>query len=785
MLHDRLLIPRPLPSTVDGHLQRFSAEKLQQFLQTLSWDLDTDVLDIPGLVAAISTSIAPHISADDLQLHSAATIAATSTIHPHFSRLGGRIFVALLHKKINKTFSSWVQMHGDGPKALLSAEFVHIVRHFGTDLDDAIVHSRDFTFTYPAIRTMAHNYLLRDHDGQIVERPQYMYMRAAVAAHGNSIDLVLRTYDALSRHLFTPASPVLFNAGTNSSHYASCFLYQPDPTTTSSQLQSARDLDAFWLADGGIGLSLADIPARRSLPIQQPGILPLLKVYDAHAAYASLCHRKRPAAATVHLPIWHADVRSFIQARTTQAQRARVWHIYPSVWIPDIFMDRLRDQQMWSLFDPRDVPMLLSSYGEDFTRAYKQYEHTVEPIDRVACADIWILICRAQQETGTPFIMYSDAINRKNNHAHLGILQTSNLCTEILQSSSTKEPAVCTLASIAIPRFVRLDRSYDFDALHALTRLVVLTADALLDRNDYPTDGARRSAMNTRPIGIGVQGLADVFLASGLPFQSTEARQLNKDIFETIYHAAYQTSCDLAEQLGPYPLYPKSPAARGILQPDMWEDVVLSGRHDFDTLRSRISLHGIRHSMLTAQMPTASTAKLLGNFDSTEPYTSNVVTHRVISGDYTEICPWLVSKLTRRNLWTEDIRTSILQHHGSIQRIAGIPADVKDVFLTAWEIDPMTIIDMAADRGPFIDQTQSMSLHVTSPTPDSLLILQMHAWTRGLKTGLYYLRTQAPTYPRAFGVGAPPVNEDVAPLVVQSTDAVVPSRSPHCESCSS
>ncbi|KAI0717705.1 ribonucleoside-diphosphate reductase large subunit [Cerioporus squamosus] len=749
------------------------------------------------------------------ELHAATTVAAFSTKHPHFSLLAGRMFVALLHKKTAKKFSYWflsIIAYGTispifctGPDALLNPDFVEIVRHFGIDLDDAIVHSRDFVFTYPAIRSIAHSYLLRRHDGQIIERPQYMYMRVAIAAHKYSIDLVLRTYDALSRHLFTPASPVLFNAGTMFSHYASCFLYQPDPTSPSSQLRSAQDLDDLWLADGGIGLSLGDIPANRATPAQQPGIISLLRIYDAHAAYTSMCRRKRPAAVTVHLPIWHADICAFIHARTTQAQRSRVWHVYPSLWISDLFMHRLRDQQTWSLFDPRDVPLLLSTHGAEFTRAYKQYEHTVEPLERIACSELWLLICRAQQETGTPFIMYCDTINRKNNQAQLGPVRTSNLCTEIVQVSSVNEPAVCTLSSIAIPRFVRLDRTYDFDALHTLTRLVVLTTDALLDRNDYPNDATRSSALRTRSLGIGVQGLADVFLATGVPFQSPEARQLNKDIFETIYHSAYQTSCDLAEQHGPYPSYANSPASHDILQHDMWENVVLSGRFDFESLRNRIATHGLRHSMLTAQMPTASTAKLLGNFDSTEPYTSAVITHRILSGDFTEICLWLVSELTRQGLWTEDIRVSILQHHGSIQRIADIPDDIKATFLTAWEIDPLTIVDMAADRGPFIDQAQSMSLNVPSPTPEHLLSLQLHAWARGLKTGLYYLRTRAPAYPLAFGVDSISSSRKVVASITTGTDIQTESTTarqelnapaangaasdhpstPPCESCSS
>ncbi|TFK81335.1 ribonucleoside diphosphate reductase large subunit, rr1, partial [Polyporus arcularius HHB13444] len=697
----------------------------------------------------------------------AATVAASCTKHPHFSVLAGRIFVASLHKSIDKTFSTWVAQHSSGidvPRVWrplpFRPDFVELVGRLGTALDDVIVHSRDFSFTYSSIRALAHTYLLRS-AGVVIERPQYMYMRVALVAHADNLDLVLETYEALSNRRFTPASPVLFNAGTRTSHYASCFLYMPDASTPSTRLRSVGDLDSLWLADGGIGLSLGDIPAKRYLsiappPYPQPGIGPLLRVYDAHAEYTGVHRHKRPSAATIHLPIWHADVRGFIVSRTNQAHR-RLKNLYPGLWIPDVFMHRLQLHGKWSLFDPRDVPLLQTSFGDDFTRAYEEYERTVAPLDHIGARDLWNIICRAQQESGTPFIMYQDNINAKNNHKHLGVIRTSNLCTEIVQFSSPSHTAVCTLASIAVARFVRPDRTYDFDALHTTARLAVLTTNAFLDRSSYPNEICAQSVADTRAIGIGVQGLADAFMASDLSFHSNGARQLNREIFEAIYHAAYDTSCSLAEQHGPYPLYAKSPAAHGTLQHDMWDDVVLSGRYDFDSLRRRILQHGLRNSMLTTQMPTASTAKLLGNFDSIEPYTSNIITHRVLSGDYTEVCPWLVSALTSRGLWTEDIRVAILRRHGSIRDIPDIPLHLKDMFMTAWEIDPKIVIDMAADRGPFIDQAQSMSLTVAVPTSAILLDLQMHAWRRGLKTGLYYLRAQAPAYPLPFGVGSLPL----------------------------
>ncbi|KAI0688618.1 hypothetical protein C8T65DRAFT_746515, partial [Cerioporus squamosus] len=492
----------------------------------LSWSLDADILDVPGVVDDIAASLVAQVSAHDLLVHTASSIAASCTKHPHFSTLAGRVFVASLHKVTDKTFSAWVERYATVSPSPFRPTFVDLVKRMATDIDDAVVHSRDFDFTYTSVRALAHTYLLRV-DGRVIERPQYLYMRVALVAHAPDLNLVIRTYDALSRHLFTPASPVLFNAGTHSSNYASCFLYMPDTSTPLSQLNSTADLDTLWLADGGIGLSLGDIPARRTHPVFQPGIQPLLRVYDAHAEYTGVHRHKRPSAATIHLPVWHADYFSML---------------------------RLQLREKWSLFDPRDVPLLQTVFGDEFTRAYEEYEETVVPLERVDARDLWAVICRAQQESGTPFIMYQDTINAKNNHSHLGTIRTSNLCTEIVQFSSPTHTAVCTLASIAIARFVRPDRTYDFDSLHAVTRLAVLTTNGILDNSTYPNDNCTKSVADTRAIGIGVQGLADALMASELPFQSSGARQLNREIFESIYHAAYDTSCELAERDGPYPL---------------------------------------------------------------------------------------------------------------------------------------------------------------------------------------------------------------------------------------
>ncbi|KAI0712985.1 ribonucleotide reductase [Cerioporus squamosus] len=686
--------------------------------------------------------------------------------HPDFSILAGRLYVAGLHKVTDKSFVNWVSSYGtdsfmltgimdsaDGDP-ILSPEVVRLTHKFGFDLEDAIVHARDFAFSYASICSLANSYLLRS-GGHVIERPQHFYMRVALAVHKGNLDMVLKTYDALSRHLFTFATPTLANAGTLKAHYASCFLHIPDTSGPTGMLKSAHDLDRFWLADGGAGLSLGAVPCRRSRPRVQPGVLALMQVYDAHARYTGLCRGIRPSAATVHLPIWHGDVRPFISCRSLQAQPdEQVQNLYVGVWVADLFMERSEANLLWSLFDPVDVPGLLWTYGESFSAQYIEYERTVDPVATIPARDLWSLISRAQEETGTPFVMYQDAINAKNNEVHLGIIKTSSLCAELVQFASPDQTAVCTLASVAAPRFVQPSGTYDFDGLHSVTKLAVQGVNALVDAADYPTTESRASAEKTRAVAVGVQGLADVFMQCKVAYASSLARDLNIAIFETIYHAAYQASCELAKTDGPYPLYDGSPASEGRFQHDMWPGDAETGRYDFGVLREQIRAHGLRNSMLTAQMPTASTARLLGNFDATEPYTSNVLVRRVFSGDYTEICPWLVRDLEERGLWNENLRLAVLGNHGSISSIVNIPDDLKEIYRTVWEIEPSKVIDLAADRAPFIDQTQAMSLNMIEPTADELLRIQLYAWRRGLKTGIYYLRTRPPAYLMPSVVGA-------------------------------
>ncbi|KAI0698735.1 putative ribonucleoside-diphosphate reductase large chain [Earliella scabrosa] len=682
------------------------------------------------------------------KLHAAVIASRLSSHHPDYGVLASRLCAANLHKTTLKSFTRWVITYGRDRLQTLSrcvTEF-SIVRENGSALETAIVHARDFDFQYSAIQTLLESYLLRV-EGEVIDRPQYMYMRTAITIHRNDIPAVIATYDALSGQLYTHASPVLLNAGTTCHSFASSFLYQPGGETVYSRLKSAHDLDRFWVSDGGVGMSLGNVPCKRETPRRQAGVLPLMKVYDSHAAYCTAGRNRRPSALTVYLPIWHGDLVEFIRCRTARASEAsRVRYVFTGLWIPDLFMERLQSGGQWYLFDPVDAPKLHLSFGEEFETAYNDYTLAGKAVGQISAAQLWKYICAAQIESGTPFILYGDNVNYRNNQSHLGTVVASNLCTEIVQYSSPSETAVCTLASVALPKFVRDGTVFDLDAFHTLVKLVVRNTDLLLEAGSYPTEDACCSVNNTRAIAIGVQGLADTFMALQLPYDSQEARELNILIFETLYHAALDASCSLAEEFGVYPDYKYSPASTGVLYMDMWPPVT-RGRLDFDALRARIDTHGLRNSLLIAQMPTATTAYILGNVSGVEPCPSNIITHQVLSGDYTEICPRLVRDLTRRRLWNDDLRLEIIKNHGSVQNISGVPEDLRAIYRTAWEIEPFIIVDMAGDRAPFIDQSQSMSVTVDRPSTALLTTMQLRAWGRGLKTGFYYLRTRSPVSP--------------------------------------
>ncbi|KAI0746105.1 ribonucleotide reductase [Earliella scabrosa] len=594
--------PTPFATIVKrAHSGPFLPVKMRRCLEILSWNLDTAKLDLDGLVTRIHTGLPIQVTAQELQLHAADAAAAMSSQHPDYSALAARLCVANLHRVTEKSLIRWVTTYGT--TARLDPDVVAVIEENGYALESAITHSRDFDLDYCSIQSLIRSYLLRV-NGETIERPQFLFMRIAVAIHKTNIAAVIETYEALSNRLYTHASPTLFNAGTQNKKFASCFLYQPnvDKPAALQFLATAHELDKMWLDDGGIGMSLCTVPCRRETPRKQPGVMPLMKVYDSHAAYCVQSRERRPSALTAYLPIWHGDVVAFIQTRTARANEdQRLRHVFPALWIPDVFMQKLAGGRDWYLFDPSDVPTLIGAYGTQFTDAYEAYVRSGVYTAKINSVRIWEFICNAQTESGSPFLLYQDNINTRNNQQHLGTIVSSNLCTEIVQYSAPGETAVCTLASIALPRFVQNRETFDFDSLHDIARLAVRNTDRLLDLATYPTDACAATSNSTRAIAIGVQGLADTFMALRLPYDSQLARKLNIAIFETIYHAALEESCDLSKEHGPYRAWVGSPASQGKLQMDMWP-ATTDGRHDFGPLRAAISDNGLRNSTLTAQM---------------------------------------------------------------------------------------------------------------------------------------------------------------------------------------
>ncbi|KAI0734991.1 putative ribonucleoside-diphosphate reductase large chain [Earliella scabrosa] len=710
---------------------------------------------------AVTESIRTQVTTSDLQIHTARIIDKLSTKHPDYSLLAGRVYTSNLHKRIDKTFTDWIMRWGTGPSAWLDETVVNTANRHGPDLNAEIVHARDFAFTYRSIKTLSHSYL-HQYQGEVIERPQFMYMRLAIAIHPDDVQRIIDTYHALSRHLYSHATPTMFNAGTMTPYLASSFTYQPDADTYETILATTNDLDYLWFANGGVSLSLDQVPCSRGLSDAQPGIMPLAHIYDGHARYISRCRQRRPAAGTVYLSIWHADVLSLVASRTSVAQPRDRWtNLFPALWVPDIFMERLECNGNWALFDPVDVPDLLRSYGAAFKRSYEHYERDVEPRIVLTARELWATIAKAQMKTGAPFILFQDNVNNKNNEQHLGIVRASSVCGETVQFSAPDLTATSIFASLVLPNFVT-GNTFDFDALHAITKMVVRNLDRLVDITEIlDIDlSSSVSATRTRALGIGVQGLADTFMSLHYPYGSAESRRLNIAIFETIYHASLDASCDLAQEYGHYPAWNGSPASHGILQCDMWTGTTLSGRYDFPTLRERIHKYGLRNSMLTCQMPTACTSQITGYAESTEPYESNITVYQAPSGRFTEICRPLIRELTSRGLWSEELQAAIIREHGSVQAITTIPDDIKAVYLSAWKIDPEVIINMAADRGPFIDQSQSTSLNIMTPSVDDLADVQLLAWRRGLKTGCYYLRVYPLLIPVSTPESSPSTGED-------------------------
>jgi len=689
----------------------------------------------------------------------AETCAYMSQRHPDFSILAARIAVSNVHKSTSDSFSATIRAcheyrDAQGRSAKLIADEVReFVDLHSKKLDDAVDYKRDYDYDYFGFKTLEKSYLLRL-KGKVTERPQHMLMRVACGIHCGDVDAAVQTYNLMSTRKFTHATPTLFNAGTPTPQMSSCFLLTCADDSIEGIYDTLKRCALISKQAGGIGVAISNIRAKgsyiRGTNGYSNGLIPMLKNFNETARYVDQGGGKRKGSFAMYLEPWHADVFDFLEMRKNhgkEEQRAR--DLFYGLWIPDLFMKRVKEDKEWTLFCPNEAydkesgKGLMDLWGDEFDTLYTRMESEGLGKKTIKAQQLWFRILESQMETGTPYMLYKDACNRKSNQQNLGTIHCSNLCTEIIEYTDAKEVAVCNLASIALPRFVTADKEYDFQGLYEVTKVVTKNLNKVIDRNYYPVPEARYSNMKHRPIGIGVQGLADAFLMMKLPFESEPARRLNEDIFETIYYGAVEASCELAAEHGPYESYAGCPASQGKLQFDLWEKKPRSGRWDWEALKAKVSQKGLRNSLLLAPMPTASTAQILGNNESFEPYTQNLYVRRVLSGEFVQVNRHLLKDLIHRGLWNEDVRVQLIAHNGSVQHINQIPSDIKELYKTVWEIKQRAVLDMAADRGAYIDQSQSLNIHMVDATTAKLSSMHFHAWQLGLKTGMYYLRTKA------------------------------------------
>ncbi len=743
----------------NGIHQDVSFDKITARIKKLVYGLDTKHVDYIEICKKVIQGLYDGVTTSELDNLAAETSASMATIHPDYNILAARISISNLHKNTNKSFSQTIKKLYEyidpktGERAnLISDEAYETIQKNKRKLNAAIVYDRDFSFDFFGFKTLERSYLLRT-EGQIVERPQHMIMRAAVGIHGDDIESAIETYNLISEKWFIHATPTLFNAATPRPQLSSCFLLSMTEDSIPGIFETLSRCAKISQSAGGIGLSVHNVRAKGSYIKgtggYSNGLVPMLRVFNDTARYVDQGGGKRKGAFAMYLEPWHADVMDFLDLKKNhgkEEQRAR--DLFYAMWISDLFMERVKADGNWSLFCPNECPGLADTYGGEFEALYHKYEQEGKARKTIKAQELWFKILESQTETGTPYILYKDAANKKSNQKNLGTIKSSNLCTEIMEYTSPDEVAVCNLASISLPKFVT-DGQFDFDKLYEITRVVTRNLNKIIDVNYYPVPEARNSNMRHRPIGIGVQGLADAFMLMRFPFDSAEAKKLNKDIFETMYFASMSESCAIAEKDGAYSTYEGSPVSQGIFQYDMWGDTP-SKRWDWAELKAKVKEFGVRNSLLLAPMPTASTSQILGNNECFEPYTSNIYSRRTLSGEFVIVNRHLFKDLVRLGLWDEEMKQRLIAANGSVQAIDEIPQELKDLYKTVWEISQKVIIDMAADRGAYICQSQSMNLFVESPNFKKLTSMHFYAWQKGLKTGMYYLRSKAAVDPIKF-----------------------------------
>jgi ribonucleoside-diphosphate reductase alpha chain len=738
----------------DGRREPVMFDKITDRVRILCYGLN-DLVDPVKVAMRVIEGLYDGVTTSELDNLAAETAASMTVSHPDFAQLAARIAVSNLHKNTKKSFSEtmtdmyqYVNPRTNQESPLISDEVYEVIMANAERLDSTIIYNRDFNYDYFGFKTLERSYLLRI-NGQIVERPQHMLMRVSVGIHLNDIESAIETYELMSKKFFTHATPTLFNAGTPKPQMSSCFLLTMQDDSIDGIYDTLKHTAKISQSAGGIGLSIHNVRATgsyiRGTNGTSNGIVPMLRVFNDTARYVDQGGGKRKGSFAIYVEPWHADIFDFLDLRKNHGkEEMRARDLFYAMWMNDLFMKRVQEDGQWTLMCPNECPGLYDVYGDEFDAMYSAYENAGKGRKTIKARELWEKILESQIETGTPYMLYKDAANRKSNQKNLGTIRSSNLCTEILEYTSADEIAVCNLASISLPMFVE-NGEFNHTLLYDVTKRVTRNLNKVIDRNYYPVKEAENSNMRHRPVGLGVQGLADAFILLRMPFTSDAAKKLNQEIFETMYFAALTASMEMAKEEGPYSTFEGSPISKGEFQYNLWglNDDDLSGRWDWASLRKEVMQNGVRNSLLMAPMPTASTSQILGNNEAFEPYTSNIYTRRVLSGEFIVVNKHLLQDLVNLGLWNENLKQEIMRANGSIQNIDNIPQDIKELYKTVWEMSMKDIIDMSRQRGYFIDQSQSLNLFMEGATFAKLTSMHFYAWQSGLKTGMYYLRTKS------------------------------------------
>lgn len=766
----------------DGHREPVMFDKITERIKKLCYGLN-ELVDPVKVAMRVIEGLYDGVSTSELDNLAAETAASMTIAHPDYAQLAARVAISNLHSNTKKSFSETMKdmYHYVNPRngqdaPLIADDVFKVIQENAAFLDSHIIYTRDFNYDYFGFKTLERSYLLKI-NGKIVERPQHMLMRVSVGIHLDDLKSVIETYDLMSKKFFTHATPTLFNAGTPKPQMSSCFLLAMQDDSIDGIYDTLKQTAKISQSAGGIGLSIHNVRATgsyiRGTNGTSNGIVPMLRVFNDTARYVDQGGGKRKGSFAIYIETWHADIFEFLDLKkNTGKEEMRARDLFFAMWTSDLFMKRVQEDTTWTLMCPNECPGLYDVYGDEFEALYTDYEFRGKGRKTIRARELWEKILESQIETGTPYMLYKDAANRKSNHKNLGTIRSSNLCTEIMEFTSKDEIAVCNLASISLPMFIE-NGKFDHEALYNVTKRVTRNLNKVIDRNYYPVQEAENSNMRHRPVGLGVQGLADAFIMLRMPFTSDEAKKLNQEIFETLYFAAVTASMEMAKEEGPYSTFEGSPMSQGEFQYNMWgmKDEELSGRWDWASLRKEVVEHGVRNSLLVAPMPTASTSQILGNNEAFEPYTSNIYTRRVLSGEFIVVNKHLLEDLVKLGLWNEDLKQEIMRHNGSVQNIDIIPQKLKDLYKTVWEMSMKDIIDMSRQRGYFIDQSQSLNLFMQDANYSKLTSMHFYAWQSGLKTGMYYLRTKAAVDAIKFTLNNDK-KEETAPTLVAETEAI-------------